>query len=875
MRLCFLSLLLFPLILLAQPKDSNSDEIKFRWKLSPNILQAEASIAKENVQSFLIKVNNCEQFIAFTKSHNSEAKIIYSNAQLFLFRVKCSYAFMEKNILPLNAVINVDARFISPKEETVITDFGNEVNEVNQLHAVFPGYNGENETVSIKENFFDTTDIDFKNRITLTNLNSTTATAHATIMATLIAGGGNSFYTGRGVAWSSKIASSDFAVLLPDLNSSYLQYGITVQNHSYGVGIENFYGSDAAAYDTSMLINNVLIHVFSAGNVGTQASTSGKYAGIQGYANLTGSFKMSKNILTVGSVDSFYNVAVLSSKGPAYDGRVKPELVAYGNDGSSGAAAITSGTILAMQDAYSKSNAGNFPANALMKAVIINSADDVGSKGIDFISGYGCVNAYNAVEDIINGKYFSGAVTQNETADFIINAPANVKNLKVTLVWDDLPAQPNAETALVNDLDLSVEKKSTAQIWLPYVLNSAPDKDSLQQLPTQKKDTLNVVEQTIIPNVQQGEYIVHVNGFRVQASQKFYVAYRWDTTNTFKFTFPLKEDHFTAAAKNVFRWRNFYTASSAKLEYSINNGASWKLIDAAADVSKPYYTWNAPDTNVVALARVTINGETFITDTFNISKQVYTQVGFNCPDSVLIYWNKAKGINSYEIFSLGEKYLQHFTTVNDTSIIIHSPDNLFYAVAPILSNGKAAVKSYTFNYTTQGVACYIKNFLADLDANSAVLLFQLGSLYNVQQITFQKLTANGWIDLQAITPVTALEYNYTDQQLTTGLNTYRVLLQFNNGAVLASNQVTVYYASGTDFTLLPNPVSHTQKLTIVSIATSNNTFILYDATGRKVLQQILNNTREDISIAHLAKGFYIAVIMRDGKKVFSKKLMIQ
>ena len=35
--------------------------------------------------------------------------------------------------------INVDARFISPKEETVITDFENEVNEVNQLHAVFPG----------------------------------------------------------------------------------------------------------------------------------------------------------------------------------------------------------------------------------------------------------------------------------------------------------------------------------------------------------------------------------------------------------------------------------------------------------------------------------------------------------------------------------------------------------------------------------------------------------------------------------------------------------------------------------------------------------------------------------------------------------------
>ena len=38
---------------------------------------------------------------------------------------------------------------------------------------------------------------------------------------------------------------------------------------------------------------------------------------------------MAKNIITVGHIDSLGNVLSLSSRGPAYDGRIKPELVAF------------------------------------------------------------------------------------------------------------------------------------------------------------------------------------------------------------------------------------------------------------------------------------------------------------------------------------------------------------------------------------------------------------------------------------------------------------------------------------------------------------------------------------------------------------------
>ncbi len=847
------------------------------WKLSPALLTAQEKLLPEKKYIFLIQVNDSISFSVLINKNSKQAEIKSYTSDAQLFRVSATLSFIKNVLLPSDYVLNIDLRTAIPKEETVIVDFDNSVDEINQLHSLFPDYTGNNLTVSIKENLFDTTDIDFTGRYKPTSLSSPTTTAHATIMGTLIGGGGNSFYTGKGVATSCKISSSSFAVLLPDANSDYLQYSISVQNHSYGVGIENFYGSDAAAYDTSMIVNPNLLHIFSAGNFGDLASAGGQYSDIAGYANLSGSFKMAKNIITVGSVDSFYNIPALSSKGPAYDGRVKPELVAYGNDGSSGAAAITSGTALAIQDRYSQEHSGALPANALVKAILINSADDVGSTGIDFISGYGCVNAFKAAGDISAGKFFNGTVSQDEIKNFSITIPPNVKNLKVSLVWDDMPAQANAFTALVNDLDLSLEKNTTAQTWLPWVLNSSPNIDSLQQLPKRMRDSLNVVEQISLDNPAPGDYTIHVKGFDIPAGpQSFYIAYRWDTLNTFHFTFPVKGDHFTSGEKNIFRLKNNYTATAGKLEYSTDKGSTWKLIDAAADISKPYYQWDVPDTFSIALARITIGTDVYTTDTFNFSKQLYPQVGFNCTDSVLLYWNKAPGLNSYRLFQLGAEYLEPFTTLTDTTIIIHNPASSYYAVAPLFSNNDAGVNSYTFNYSTQGVECYIKNFLADLQTdNTALLQFELGSLYNVSKIIFQKQTTTGWKDLQTVQPVTNLQNNYTDNELNEGPNTYRAILQFNNGASAASIAITIYYFSNKNYLLFPNPVQRGQKLTILSNDFSKSTLLLYDLTGRKVLQQTLSNTREDVNISQLAKGMYLMVILKDNAKLFTGKILVE
>ncbi len=282
---------------------------------------------------------------------------------------------------------------------------------------MYPLINGAGKSVSVKEQFYDTTDIDLKGRLLVSPFASATITNHANFIATLIAGGGNSVYYAKGAAWGANISSSSFENVLPDPNSYYAVNNITVQNHSYGSAIDNNYGLNAVAFDKSAHDNPGLLHVFSAGNSGSSTSTLGMYSGIEGFANLTGNYKMAKNIILVGAVDSFEKVAPLSSRGPAYDGRLKPEVVAFEKNGTSESAAIVSGAVLLLQQYYKQINESILPS-ALAKAILINTADDINTLGPDYSTGFGNMNAAKAMNVIRDNTIFTGSVTKGNAQQF-------------------------------------------------------------------------------------------------------------------------------------------------------------------------------------------------------------------------------------------------------------------------------------------------------------------------------------------------------------------------------------------------------------------------------------------------------------------------
>src|SRR4030095_11988654 len=106
------------------------------------------------------------------------------------------------------------------------------------------------------------------------------------------------------------------------------------------------------------------------------------------------------------------------------DGRIKPDLVAFADDGTSGSAALVSGATLLLQQQY-RQKFGDFAGSDLLRALLINSADDVGEKGPDFISGFGKLNVYRALTSLVQNHFFQEQLVSNDQKDFFISIPEN------------------------------------------------------------------------------------------------------------------------------------------------------------------------------------------------------------------------------------------------------------------------------------------------------------------------------------------------------------------------------------------------------------------------------------------------------------------
>jgi len=230
---------LSPYFLFSQPTEP---QLK---KFSPVLQGQWKARSPKETTVFTIAVNDFPRFKNEIEK-DPRVKIIFEYQKANVLLVRTTWNEVIKTILPKAEVLFIDEQR-KPKEELAVSNLDMSADKVNMIFSRFPNYNGNGIVVSVKENQPDTTDIDFHGRYLTTDISSTIFSTHATDMATIIGGGGNTYYEGKGAAPGSTISSSSFAILLPDADDAYQRYNISVQNHSYGTSIENFYGADAAA----------------------------------------------------------------------------------------------------------------------------------------------------------------------------------------------------------------------------------------------------------------------------------------------------------------------------------------------------------------------------------------------------------------------------------------------------------------------------------------------------------------------------------------------------------------------------------------------------------------------------------------------------
>jgi hypothetical protein len=759
-------------------------------------------------------------------------------------------------LLQIGVAKYIDRAERHAREETVLGDFDMALNTVSKLQSLKPELDGHQVIVSIKEKPFDVDDLDLRGRIMLNDQFDEPSSLHATIMATVVAGAGNTSSEGKGVAPAARVTTSDFASLLPDDAAQMLASGISVQNHSYGVGVENYYGIESAEYDRSVYENPAILHVFSSGNDGGQVSTSGYYANIPGVANLTGQFKVSKNSISVGSSDRYGNVVTRSSRGPAHDGRVKPELIAYGDAGSSEACALVSGIATLIQDQFLEAY-GNLPDAALVKGLLINGAVDTGREQVDFETGYGNVNALNSIRAIEDERFFSGSVSQGNEITFDIDVPANVTNMKATLVWTDPGAQPFAEHTLINNLDFEIISPSQ-ELYLPWILNVTNSLSALQAPATRGVDNLNNVEQITISNPTQGLHTLKVKGSTVNGSQKFFIVY--DFRSGFEWLSPTVSDPSASAINNILHWSwDDDVSIQGVLSFRYANDIDWQVINEAVTLSQKYYEWMAPDTSALVQFKFVTENEEYLSEVTLLDSPQRLKVGFNCDDQVMFYWRAVPSATSYTLYGLEEKYMEPVLTTTDTFALLNKPtSNNHYAVASVFENliGK---REATIDYNVQGVGCYFKTFLprSTYIFDTSIFDVSLGTIYNLKSAELQILKNGVYETVDLINNINQTDFSFVDNTPRRGNQTYRAKLLTVDGNVIYSEEVGVLFISASDVYVYPNPVSAGEDVSVIVQSEESAVIEFFDTGGAFV------STAEDfgivktVSTSGLKSGVYI------------------
>jgi len=572
-------------------------------------------------------------------------------------------------------------------------------------------FNGAGVSVMLQDDGVIGPHIDYTGRLQAQYLTSNSGD-HGDHCAGIIMGGGNRDPLTRGMGWGADLYTYQAAPYqgFDSIYNHYITNNIVITSTSYSDGCNAGYTTLAQTLDQQIWDMPNLIHVFSAGNNGGVDCNYG--AGSQ-FGNVTGGHKHSKNSIAVGNLDYMDALSNSSSRGPVHDGRMKPEVCAVGTNvystsnpdtyvfksGTSMSCPAVSGTFSALYQAH-REIYGTTAKSGLMKAILMNTCDDLGNPGPDYRYGYGRINGRKAILPLEQQMFLTDSVDNAQSNSHSISVPSGVGQLKVMIYWHDFPAAVNATVALVNDLDMQVIDPSSNP-FNPWVLDFTPNAANLNANAVRGNDIRNNHEQVTIDNPTAGTYSVQVNGSAVpMGPQTYYLVWYFEPFDELVLTYPNGGEGLAPGEVQTVRWDAWGNTGTFNLEYT-TDGIAWSTMASNISATQRFYNWTVPPgLSGLCRARITRGATVDVSDAnFSIAQipQNLT-IAWSCPDSLCLKWNPVAGATSYDVFLLGNVYMDSVGSSPVDSFVVTGLNNFtntywlsVRTVAPQQTVGRRAI----------------------------------------------------------------------------------------------------------------------------------------------------------------------------------------
>jgi hypothetical protein len=597
---------------------------------------------------------------------------------------------------------------------------------------------GRGVTLGIGDNADPYTHIDFTGR--LIDRTPDSVDFHGTHTTGSLAGGGILDPRYKGMAPQATIVSQEFTDILTNAPTYVADYNMVLTTNSYtdavgGCAGEGEYDATSNYVDAQMVNFPHLIHDFAAGNEGQ--FTCSPY--LPFFATIKSGLQCAKNILSAGNLNNGnYTIYAQSSRGPAADGRIKPEIVTGGVNiistfpnnsygvftGTSMASPTLTGTLALLYERYRQLNGGADPSAALIKAIACNGATDLGNPGPDYTFGFGMLNARTAVETIENHQYFSGSLNNGGNDSYTINGvPPGVQQVKIMLYWMDPPAAPFSAAALVNDLDLTVVSPD-AVVHYPMILN--PNPANVNDNAVEGTDHLNNIEQVVINTPPGGTFTVKVAGTGIPFGPQNYVIAYQIIQPSVTVEYPFGNETLVPGDPNeTIRW-NAYGGdpNGFTLEYSPDNGSTWSTISNSVPAASRQYPWTVPAAATdQALIRITRNtaGYSDVSDyPFTILGQPIITVTNPCQGYAQINWSAIPSATSYDIMELTGDTMRVIANTVSTGYLLGNlnRDSSYWLAVRAVNGSSPGRRSLAANSIPAGGSCALSALDNDLTADS-------------------------------------------------------------------------------------------------------------------------------------------------------------